>query len=65
MKADRQRSIDLASAVRQSGPNITPESSILKGRLYSEEAVHEKDLLEQAMRDIILNDLVRNQRRKR
>ena len=64
MKLDRQRSKDLASAVKQGVPDL-PESSILKGRFYSEDALDEKDLMDQAMRDITLNDLVRNQRRKR
>lgn len=65
MKLDRQRSKALLSAVKAGNPAFTPASSLLKGRLYSEEAVDEKDLLGQAMRDMDLNDLVRNQRRKR
>ena len=65
MKLDRQRSKALLSAVKAGDPVLSPMSSLLKGRLYSEEAVDEKDLLGQAMRDMDLNDLVRNQRRKR
>lgn len=64
MKIDRKRSRDLANAIRMNHTTLTSESSALKGRLYSKKIAGEEDLLEQATRDIIINDMIRNQRKR-
>jgi hypothetical protein len=62
---DRSRNRELLIASKEGAPNITTDSTRLKGRFFGSSVFQEKDLMKQVTREILYNELLRTKRRKR